>query len=330
MSCQQDNPAWGACALCIGGALVGSALTLLAIELRRKSLLSSDDKKAIENGVIKIPLKDISSCENVHGELNDDSTHPPDRPRRQMSSASFDSTASRPSFSGSFSKVDGEKRDLLAALTGNGKRNSIASIASNVSEYQEDTSYADNGTNVVVLSEQDKSSVDAAVLDYKEFDEHVVSKLVTFDECKQLLHRTRSVSALASRLMAAPDEEACYEVASRLLVPLFCVDRCSYVLMKDAEHIIVKGVAVKKRQHAMKMGFGGAVKPIKDTMVGVCASTLQQQYCPRTAESKLKTQQMMHTVGINSILATPILVNGSKFAGAIVISMTQRGCLSRI
>ncbi|EJK46117.1 hypothetical protein THAOC_35234, partial [Thalassiosira oceanica] len=45
----------------------------------------------------------------------------------------------------------------------------------------------------------------------QKFEEHVVSKLTSLEESKLLLHRTRAISALASPLMAAADEEACYE-----------------------------------------------------------------------------------------------------------------------
>ena len=58
-------------------------------------------------------------------------------------------------------------------------------------------------------------------------------------------------------------------------------------------------------------------------MVGLCAQTLQQQYCPRTKDSEFEVQRMMHTTGINTILATPILVNNYNFAGAVVISMKE-------
>ena len=86
---------------------------------------------------------------------------------------------------------------------------------------------------------------------------------------------------------------------------------------------------MNNRQHAKKLGLdgnknnGGVVKPPKKTMVGKCAETLEQQYCPRTKDSKVEVQRMMHSVGINSILATPIIVNGSKFTGAIIVSMAK-------
>ena len=63
--------------------------------------------------------------------------------------------------------------------------------------------------------------------------------------------------------------------------------------MKDVEHTIVKRLTVKKHNHATKITLGGKkhggiVKPIKVTKVGVCAETLQQQYCHITKGSKLE------------------------------------------
>lgn len=40
-------------------------------------------------------------------------------------------------------------------------------------------------------------------------------------DCHSLLRKTRAVSALGNRLMAAPDEDSCYEEITRLMVILF-------------------------------------------------------------------------------------------------------------
>ncbi len=327
---RQDFPFVAGCFL---SALVGSALTLAVIESRRESsssrcndmrasnnptndaneddgedsILSGDGDGDDDDSISSSEGKDGLDCHGEERSNRENCYQPALRRRRRQHSFS------RHSFSGGFNNVDGEQR------------HSIASLASNNSE--KGFRYARNGTNVVVLSEEG-SEEDVTVMESRIFDEQVLSKLKSLDESKLLLHRTRAVSALASRLMAAPDEESCYDITSRLLVPLFCVDRCSYVFLKDAEHIIVKGVAVKKKRYAEKMGldggnYGGVVKPLKDTMVGLCAETLQQQYCPRTKDSEFEVQRMMHTTGINTILATPILVNNYNFAGAVVISMKE-------
>ena len=175
------------------------------------------------------------------------------------------------------------------------------------------------GTKVQVVSEERWFADDEAVMQAEEFDVRILSKLSTLEESQQLLRRTRAVSMLASRLMAAPDEKSCYEVVSRLLVPLFRVDRCSYVLLKDAEHVIIKQVTVNKREHALKMGMEGRVEgvvvPLNGTAAGVCAKTLKQHYTPRTKDSPFETHKLINSVGMNTVLATPILVNGNKFVG---------------
>lgn len=164
----------------------------------------------------------------------------------------------------------------------------------------------------------------------QKFEEHVVSKLTSLEESKLLLHRTRAISALASPLMAAADEEACYEVVSKLLVPLFRVDRCSYALLKDAENIIIRAIEVKDPNGAKKLGLREEepgmwswVLPIKGTMVGLCAQTLKQQYMPQTKDADFLMAKKMYLSGVNSLLMTPILVNGVKFAGCVIVGSAQ-------
>ena len=196
---------------------------------------------------------------------------------------------------------------------------------------EEGTAYSALGTNVTILPKEGYLPDDSEILQQAhDFDIQVVSKVNTLHDSKLLLRRTRAVNALASQLMAAPDEESCYQVASRLMVPLFGVDRCAYALLKDADHFIVKNVAVQNRKHATALGMeaekqgGSVVKPLKDTMIGLCAETLTQQYCPSTKDSTFEFQRnIYHKMGISSVLATPILVNQNRFAGAIVISMEE-------
>ncbi|KAL3795342.1 hypothetical protein HJC23_009515 [Cyclotella cryptica] len=315
----RNGSEWGSCVL---SALVGSALTLLVLELRHRSKHSVPsstlaDEKPDDTDVNSTTFRDaLPVTTNGHSEdqewVNIESDIRPNIGCRRQSTRLT-------SVSGSFRDVDGVNRHSVGSLASS---NSVAEWP------EEERNFAPNGTNIHVLSEESGLVEDKDIREHAEFDAKVVSKLKSLEESKLLLHRTRAVSALASRLMAAPDEEACYEVVSRLLVPLFHVDRCSYALKTDADHIILKSVAVKQRKHVTVMGLdgakkGGVILPLKDTMVGLCATTLQQQYCPRTSESTFETQRSLHTIGLNSILATPILVNGSKFAGAIVVSMEK-------
>lgn len=324
----QHHKSWGACVL---SALAGSALTLVMIELHRRNKMvpsvdQSDDISKLTASE-KDPLREledhrekITICDICQQVLEDDFKRTEDM-NYCHTRQSRKHPMQRTSFSGSFSGVDGLNRISNASIDSSNSGKFILPSFERIE-------YASEGTSIHVLSEENGMLDEKSVREHQEFDIKVVSKLRTLDESKLLLHRTRAVSSLASRLMAAPDEEACYDITFRLLVPLFHVDRCSYALKKDSDHIIIKGVTVTQRQHATVMGLegvnkGGVVKPIKDTMVGICADTLEQQYCPRTKDSTFETQRQIHAVGINSILATPILVNGNKFAGAIIVSMKE-------
>ena len=181
---------------------------------------------------------------------------------------------------------------------------------------------------IEVVSEESWFDDDADIIQAQEFDERVLSRIDSLEESRMYLRRTRAVSLLSSRLMAAPDEKSCYEIVSRLLVPLFHVDRISYVLMKDADNMLVKQITVNKKEH-MVMGLDkgflgggrweddGYSKPLKGTAVEECSKTLKPHYCPNIKYSPFETQRQIHTMGINSILAAPILVNGNKFIGCI-------------
>jgi hypothetical protein len=61
----------------------------------------------------------------------------------------------------------------------------------------------------------------------------------------------------------------------------------------------------------------GYVKPLKGTAVEFCSKTLKSHYCPNIKYSPFETQRQISTMGVNTILATPILVNGNKFIGCI-------------
>jgi hypothetical protein len=318
----RNDSQWGSYVL---SALVGSALTLLALELRHRSGLSVPSPTLANEKPDDVLITNANNetCQDtllvtINSHAKDETCGHIDRDIQPTSRSRRQSTCLK-SVSGSFRDVDGVNRHSTASLTGS---------TSNSEWPQEEENFAASRTNVHVLSEESGLVDDKDIREHAEFDAKVVSKLETLEESKLLLHRTRAVSALASRLMAAPDEDACYDVVSRLLVPLFHVDRCSYALKIDADHIVLKCLAVKQRIHASVIGLddmktGGVVLPLKDTMVGICATTLRQQYCPRTSESTFETQRSLHSIGLNSILATPILVNGNKFAGAIVISMEK-------
>jgi hypothetical protein len=76
--------------------------------------------------------------------------------------------------------------------------------------------YSAMGTNVTILPKEGYLPDDGEIVQQAhDFDVQVISKVKTLQDSKLLLRRTRAVNALASQLMAAPDEESCYQVASR-------------------------------------------------------------------------------------------------------------------
>ncbi len=110
------------------------------------------------------------------------------------------------SFSGHFLNVDGVDR-----------QGSTTSVDSTDETDLTEESRPCDGTSVKVLSEEYYED-DTSIMQAKEFDTNVLSKLTTLEESHMLLRRTRAVSALASRLMGAPDEQACFEEVTKLLV----------------------------------------------------------------------------------------------------------------
>lgn len=276
--------------------------------------------------------------------------------RRQSSNtirSSFNRRKSRASsISGSFNNIDGndliktllddedeqenEDHQLLQVSNHSSPTKKQSRAPTPIQEQEHEREYHSNdpGTQIHITAEEGWFFDDKAVMQAREFDERVLSKITTVEESHQLLRRMRAVSSLASRLMAAPDETSCYDIVSRLLVPLFEVDRCSYVLLKDPENVIIKQITANKRDHVSKMGMDGGidgvVKPLNGTAAGVCARTLEQHYTPRTKDSPFETQRMVYTMGLNSVLATPILVNGNKFVGCIIICMEKEDAFREV
>ena len=60
-------------------------------------------------------------------------------------------------------------------------------------------------------------------------------------------------------------------------------------------------------------------RPLAGTACGVCTSTMQEQYFPDLRTSQFSTHQVLRQNGMNSVLCVPILVNGSKCCGAILL-----------
>jgi hypothetical protein len=129
----------------------------------------------------------------------------------------------------------------------------------------------------------------------------------------------------------SPDEDSCYEITTRLLVPLFHVHGCSYAILTDPDHVMIRSLATESRHDIENVGitFEGVVMPMKGMMLGVVAETLEQQYCPRLKESTFEQHQELHrNVGVNSILTTPIVGANNNFVGAIILYMREENAFS--
>ncbi len=87
---------------------------------------------------------------------------------------------------------------------------------------------------------------------------------------------------------------------------------------------MLKNATVNNREHARKfaIALGNRAIPLRESAAGYCAQTLEPIYTPRTKESPYPTQQLLYNVGLNTMFVAPILVNGNKFAGVIVVGMT--------
>jgi hypothetical protein len=211
-----------------------------------------------------------------------------------------------------------------------GRRDNGTSVDMQTDSCDQKDVYTKNGPNVVVLSELDVVTEDTTVMMARKFDDLVVSKISKLEECKLLLHRTRAVSALVSRLMIAPDEDSCYEITTRLIVPLFRVHGCSYAMLTDPDHVRILSLATEIRHDIEKLGINiDAVMPLKGMMLGVVAETLEQQYCPRLKDSVFEQHQELHrNLGVNSILTTPIVGASNNFVGAIILYMAEENAFN--
>ena len=97
------------------------------------------------------------------------------------------------------------------------------------------TNYAENpdaGTNCQVISHSDWEADNDVIRQAKEFEEQILSKLKSTKDMEIALRRTRAVNALAHTLALAEGERGCFEVVSKLIVPLFKIDGCAFVLLK--------------------------------------------------------------------------------------------------
>jgi class 3 adenylate cyclase len=162
-----------------------------------------------------------------------------------------------------------------------------------------------------------------------EFGQSILQNVRNLPDSLRLLRRTRAISALAIRLMESHDEAGCIEEASRLLTLMFDLPRVSYGMVTGTDKFLLKRVNVKRNRDAYDSSTPSLIeldvmdsdfeRPLEGTACGLVCQTLKQHYAPRTNESPFDTHQQLWKIGFKSTLTTPILVNGRKCAGAILI-----------
>lgn len=164
----------------------------------------------------------------------------------------------------------------------------------------------------------------------EEFGQSILQNVRNLPDSLRLLRRTRAISALAIRLMESHDEAECIEEASRLLTLMFDLSRVSYGMVTGNDKFLLKRVNVKRNRDAydsstlpssieLDVMDSDFERPLEGTACGLVCQTLKQHYAPRTNESSFDTHQQLWKIGFKSTLTTPILVNGRKCAGAILI-----------
>ena len=172
-----------------------------------------------------------------------------------------------------------------------------------------------------------------------EFGETILQSIKTLPESLRLLRRTRAISALASRLIEARDEEECFYEVSRLLAIMFDLDRISFGMVADSDHFLLKRMKVTRciekgdlsSPSSFELEFMDSdfQRPLEGTACGVACKTLREHYAPRTKDSNFDTHQALHKIGYKSTLTVPILVNGKKCAGAILAPRREEDGFSK-
>ena len=96
----------------------------------------------------------------------------------------------------------------------------------------------------------------------------------------------------------------------------------------------MKQVTSIKQEYVTKLGLeggpNGVVFPLKNSAAALCEKTLEQSYVPKTKESPYPNQKVTHRIGLNTQLTTPIIINGDKFIGCIVVAMAKEDAFSEI
>jgi hypothetical protein len=91
--------------------------------------------------------------------------------------------------------------------------------------------------NYQVITAEEWASDDEVIRQQRETDAFM-SKLKGREDMEMAYRRSKAVNSLAHALAEAKDEKACFEVVSRLIVPLFQIDGCCYALVKVCSNVL--------------------------------------------------------------------------------------------
>ena len=193
------------------GIIAGSALTSLTFWYMSKT-----------NDCISVRDETVDEAErHAEQEVNQQQQHLNDTNEHHCSDRSSDGRHRHISSSSSMS--DGRHRASLAI----DEEERSFSSKTNCTDMIIPTA----GTNCHVIAHSDWET-HAAVIQAKTFEEIYLSKIDNKEELEIALRRTLAVNTLAQSLTVAEDEKSCLEVASMMLVPLFKIDACAYLLKK--------------------------------------------------------------------------------------------------
>ncbi|KAL9178544.1 hypothetical protein ACHAXT_001882 [Thalassiosira profunda] len=322
-------------------SLATTALTASTLSSDRSFLPQAHD--GVDNDQVG-PLKEVSRgymprrtsvvSPRIREEAGEDHSHPdavdlplPPLPSRRKLGAI-------PPPCGSLSGRRGSSLDshpqAPAALPPRGRRRSSSLSEGSLNRRLSRLSRDDDPHTVHFVEEESYISETERKFKGEEGFEDVVSSVAEdFHDTHTLLRRTRAVSALANRLMDAPDEATCFEEVTRLLVLMFGLKRVSFGLLTGQDHFLYKRVSVKRRESFdtktspssmdLEVLDSDTKRPLEGTAAGECVRTLRQHYTPRTCESPFETHKVLYRQGLNSALVTPILVNGGRATGVILL-----------
>lgn len=124
------------------------------------------------------------------------------------------------------------------------------------------------------------------------------------------------------------------------MILMFDLEKVTFAMLTGSEHFNLKRIIAKPRKGgSIRLSTTSASsttsssadfdlycldsddkRPLEGTAAGVCSKTLKEHYTPQTRYSPFATHRVFYEKGYNTVLVTPILVNGNKWAGCILLS----------